>query len=233
MTTPTQEKSIIQPDLVETLAVLKQDIFATLNCVKVGKITAFDGTKQTAQIQLLFKRVLPDGTTMSHPLLVDCPVFTLQGGGGFIQFPIAAGDNCLVLFSDRNLDAWFSSGAEAAPFDRRCHDLSDGICLVGLNSLAGSLPAVATDAVNLTYAGATVQLKSGSVKFIDGGGAEVDFSAGLIKIKNGTTTLLTLLNGLIDVISATLVQGPSNYPLTAATIAALNAYKLTLAGLLQ
>lgn len=249
MTTITQEKSIIEPDLVETLSVLKEDIFATLNCVKVGKIASFDETKKTAQVQLLFKRVLPDGTTQSHPLLVDCPVFTLQGGGGFLQFPIAPDDQCIVLFSDRNLDAWFSSGAEAAPFDRRCHDLSDGICLVGLNSLASALPAPATDAARLSYAGSLIELKDGIVTITagdetltfsggewtvsDAGGALIGTAGALIKIQNNVTTLKTLLDGLIDVLTAATVQGPGTYPLTAATIAALNLYKLQIAALLQ
>jgi hypothetical protein len=246
---PSQEKSIIAPDAIEALSVFKQDIFATLNCVKVGKIVTFDGTKQTAEIKLLFKRTLPDGSVQPYPLLVDCPVFTPQGGGGFIQFPIKAGDNCLVLFSDRNLDAWYSAGDEAAPLDGRCHDLSDGICLVGLNSLASSLPAAAADAVTLSYAGAVVTLKAdvvtitaggstltftgGNWTVSDSGGAQLGTAGALVKLSNGSTTLLTLLNGLIDVLTAALVQGPSNYPLTAATIAALNAYKVTLAGLLQ
>ena len=233
MTTSLRGKSIIEPDLIETLSILKRDIFLSLNCVKIGEIVSFDPAKKTAVAKLLFKRSLPDGTIMSHPELVDCPVFTLQGGGGFMQFPVASGDQCLILFSDRSLDVWSSFGTEEVPSDGRAHDLSDGICLVGLNSPANPIPAASLDAVTLSYAGASIVLKSGAVTLIDGSGAQLVFTGGLIKINNGSTTLLTLLNGLIDVISAALVQGPTTFPLTSATIAALNLYKVQLAGLLQ
>ncbi len=133
--------SVLSPELLDAFGQLKLDITRTMNCVKIGSIQSFDRTKKTAQVQILFKRVLNDGTQADYPILVDCPVFTLQGGGGAIQFPIAAGDNCLILFSDRNLDAWFSNGTASAPFDARCHDLSDGLCLVGINSLGSSLDA--------------------------------------------------------------------------------------------
>ncbi len=245
-------KPIIEPTLIETLQALKADVFKNMNCVKPGEIQSFDPAKKTASVKVLFRRLLGDGVTVTdYPVLIDCPVFTLQGGGGFIQFPIAAGDQCLVLFADNNLDAWFLNGAASVPYDDRAHDLSDGIAIVGLNSLASAMPAYQANKFVISYGGAEIDLASGTITFKSAASnSEIDLSAGaagikngsggevtitaasLVKIANNTTTLLTLLDGLIDVISATLVQGPSNYPLTAATIAALNAYKVVLAGLL-
>lgn len=232
-------KSLIAPEVYDALLAMKQDTFRSLNCVKVGQIQSFNGTKRTAQIQILFKRVVPSatsptGTTVQdYPLLIDCPVFTLQGGGGYIQFPIAAGDQCLVLFSDRNLDAWFQNGSPAAPFDDRCHDISDGIAIVGLNSLASSMDSYPTDKVRIAYQGQTFELTSSGINWIADGGAEIDLDGALVAIKNNTTTLLTLLNGLIDVIAAITIQTSGTPPLTAVSIAALQAYKLQLAALLE
>ncbi len=209
--------TIPDPQLTDTLFQLKLDIFRNLNAVKVGQIQSFDGTRRTVVAQILFKRILNDGTVADYPVLVDCPVFTLQGGGGAIQFPIAKGDTCLLLFSDRNMDAWFKNGASAAPFDARCHDLSDGIALVGLNALGSVLPAYETSVAKFSYDGATIGL-----------------SGGMIAIKNGTTNLLTLLDAFIDVLAALTVQdGATTLPLTTAAIAALNAFKLQFAVLLQ
>ncbi len=111
-------KPIVEPTLIETLQSLKSDVFKNLYCHVPGRIESFDGAKKTATVQLLFASQLPDGTTVNYPVLVDCPVFTYQGGGGSFQAPITAGDPCLVVFADRNLDAWFQNGAAAIPFDQ-------------------------------------------------------------------------------------------------------------------
>lgn len=210
--------TVMDPELLDALTQLKLDIFRSMHCVKVGQIQSFDGNKKTAKVQVLFKRVLVNGVIGDYPVLVDCPVVTLQGGGGSIQFPIVAGDNCLLFFADRNIDAWFKNGTAAAPFDARCHDISDGFALVGVNSLASSLEAYDDNRAKFSY-----------------DGAQVSLSGGLVRASNNTTTLLTLLNGLIDVLTAALVQGPASatYPFTAATIAALTAYKLQFAELLE
>lgn len=202
-----QTKAVMDPGLTDAMTALKQDIFRSINCVKIGTVQLFDGTKKTASIKLLFKRVLPNGTIASYPVLVDCPVFTLQGGGGAVQMPISAGDQCIVLFSDRNIDAWFKTGSESAPLNGRAHDLSDGIALVGLNSLTSSLANYETGKLRI---------------FFDG--AEIDFASSILTLKNATTTLLQLMEGFIDVLKTLEVNGP--IALTAGSIAALEAYKL-------
>jgi hypothetical protein len=230
-----QNKTIIPPTLADVLFNLKQDIFSTMNCVKIGKIIKFDGTKKTAQIQILFKRVLPDGTIQSLPLLVDCPVLTPQGGGGALQFPIAAGDQCLVLFSDRRIDEWLQNGAEAAPGDGRMHDLSDGIAIVGLNALNSSLPAYPTNKVLMTYQGSTVELDAAGIKFIGSGGGEIDIQAAITTIKNGSTTLFTLIGAFLTMLEALTIaddEGGAILPLTAASIAAIEAFRAQFAALL-
>lgn len=228
----TQKKTIVDPDLTDVLSIFKQDLLATMNCVKIGQIQSFDPAKKTAQIKILFKRVLPDMTTVSYPQLVDAPVVTLQGGGGAIQFPIKAGDQCLLFFSDRRLDEWYQNGSESAPGDPRMHDLSDAICLVGVNPLNSSLGTAPTDRVVLSYQGSRFELTATGWNFIGTGSAEIDLTGAIVTIKNNTTTLLTLLDGLIDVVAAITVQTGGTPPLTAASIAALQAQKLVLATLL-
>lgn len=137
-------KTIAVPEMADLADAIKRDLTRSLNCVKIGRIERFDATKKTAEIQILFKRVTPGGI-VSYPLLVDCPVFTLQGGGGAVQMPVQAGDACIVLFADRSIDIWFSNGSEAAPDSARCHDLSDGIALVGINAGNSTMAAYDTN----------------------------------------------------------------------------------------
>lgn len=230
---PLQQKSIIEPELADVLANFKQDIFATLHSIKVGQIFSFDPSRKTAEVQILFKRVLPSGEIQSYPLLVDCPVYTPQGGGGALQFPIAAGDQCLVLFADRRLDEWFQNGGEAAPGDGRMHDISDAIALVGINALNSTLPDYPTDKIVLSYMGTTFEMTSTGWKFVAPGGAEIDLDT-LVTIKNNATTLNTLLTNFITLLETLTVQDPISgpIPLTAASIAALEAFKAQFALLL-
>jgi len=207
--------TIPDPQLADALSQMKQDIFRTMHCVKVGQVQSFDATRRTVQAQILFKRVLNDGSIADYPVLVDCPVFTLQGGGASIQFPIAAGDQCLLLFSDRNLDAWFQNGSAAAPFDARCHDLSDGIALVGLNALSSDLDGYQANIAKIFY-----------------DGAQISMSGGLIKIRNTATSLLTLMQNLGTILESATID-TTHGVFSGATITALTAWALSLQELLQ
>lgn len=86
--------------------------------------------------------------SMQMPVLLDCPIQWQGGGGVTLTFPIVAGDECLVVFSARCIDAWFQQGfvpgqaGQAVnghqpmdPPDLRMHNLSDGFALVGVRSL--------------------------------------------------------------------------------------------------
>lgn len=123
----------LPPDLRVFGNDLKAEIFATLNCVQVGKIEKVTPGEQTVEISLQIKRAAVDGTSTAYPVLVDCPYFVLQGGGAYIDMPISVGDYCLVLFCDRNIDTWWSTANVADPATPRKHSLSDGFALVGLN----------------------------------------------------------------------------------------------------
>lgn len=215
-----QQKSIIEPDLTQVLVNFKQDMFSTLNCVKIGQIQDYDATTQTARVQILFKRILPDGTIQSYQPLVDVPVFVLQGGGAALQMPVQAGDQGILLFSDRCIDQWLQNGGEASPIQGRMHHLSDAILLVGVNANTNVFSAAA-DQVILSYQGQKIRLNSTGIALIGAGGAEIDLVSEIITLKNTSTTLLTLINNLVTAILALQVTGP--LPLTPAAITAITA----------
>lgn len=157
-------KSVVDPTLYSLIQELKADIFKNLNAVKIGSIQSFDTTTRMATVQIAFKRILNNGDILSIPVLLDCPVFTLQGGGAAFQAPIEIGDECIVLFADANIDAWYANGGQSAPADGRQHDLSDGIVLVGLNPLARPLLTfLEDDEAGLADADAKVAIKMGKV----------------------------------------------------------------------
>ncbi len=101
-----------------------------------GIILSFDPAKMTCEVQPAIQGTRADpktGETSHHdlPPLVDCPVCFPSGGDAILTFPIAAGDECLVVFSSRCIDAWWQQGGVQPPMSFRMHDLSDGFVLPG------------------------------------------------------------------------------------------------------
>lgn len=117
-----------------------------------GIIQSFNNTAMTCVVQpaIMGQQRKEDGSVLSieMPLLLDCPV-QFQGGGGCTgTFPIAEGDECLVVFSSRCIDSWWQSGGIQAQAELRMHDLSDGFVLPGIRSQ----PRVLSGGVSTTEA---------------------------------------------------------------------------------
>ena len=140
---------------------LKADIFNSLNCHRIGIIQSFNSTNQTAKIKLVDKRILAgyEGTQAKEfSLLIDVPIFIVSGGGAWLNQPIQAGDECLVLFNDRNIDRWFSSGNIQPPENSRAHSLQDGLAIVGFHSQLKKLTNFSTANFGLNFQNAKLQI---------------------------------------------------------------------------
>ena len=101
-----------------------------------GIIDSFDAVRRVATVLPAYNRVYNDGTVVHMPLIPDLPVQTIQGGGVHAAFPIKRGDECTVVFSDIDLDAWFKAGGQQTPLTAGRHKIASGFVLVGPNSLA-------------------------------------------------------------------------------------------------
>lgn len=179
--------TVPEPKLEDLFNVFGRKLKIDMNCVKIGTIQSINYATMTATIQILFQQQMRNGTYQALPLLSDVPVFTLQGGGFSLEFPIAAGDTCLVLFADRNIDNWFTSGGLMPPADGRLHALSDAIALVGLNSAAKPL---------------TPTPSSSEARLVDRAGTtKVGLSGGKVTIANASGTLLTVLTNLVTALN--------------------------------
>jgi len=179
----------------------KADIFSTFHCVQIGKIEKVTAAEQTVEVTLQIKRPAADGTSSAIPLLVDVPYMVLQGGGSYIDLPIAKGDYCIVLFNDRDIDTWWSTANMADPSSSRKHDLSDGIAIVGLNPKTKPLP----------MQGATVGIIGGPNK---------------INLENSTGKFDQWMADFIDAIVGIKTFGsPPSHTLTPDTISKFTALK--------
>lgn len=230
--TPSMPYNPSMPDfrLKDLLDLVKRDIKKELNCHAVATVQSFTNGAGTNSPARLTATINYQKTTFElndagqyvpvltpYPILVDCPVIVLGGGGARMTFPIAPGDECLVLFNDRDLDNWYQGATTLGVPTARMHSFADGIALVGLYN---SNRAFSTyDAVRAVLYGT--------------GSAYVGVGPSLIKIANNATTLNTQLQALITqlkdltnacaaiTVTCAAPGNPSTVPINAATITAV------------
>lgn len=140
-------------DLTAGVLAALQGLQAGIYTALPGIVQSFDPAKRTVTIQPAIKAQVqaPDGSKswVTLPLLVDCPV-VFPGGGGFVlTFPLAAGDETLVIVASRCIDAWWQSGGVQVQAELRMHDLSDSFCLAGISSVPNVQSAISTTNVQL------------------------------------------------------------------------------------
>lgn len=116
-------------------------------------IQSFDPDKRTctAQPAIRYQMTNYDNTKkwVTLPIIVDIPVIFPSGGGYTLTFPIKQGDECLLVFASRCIDAWWYSSGVQNQDDIRFHDYSDGFALVGVNSRPKVIPNISTNSVQL------------------------------------------------------------------------------------
>lgn len=197
------------PELEDIKAQIKKEVMMDIMCHHVGIIESFDAAKQMATVRIVYKRTffrqldsgLVNADLIPYPTLVDVPVVFLRGGPAKLRFPVAAGDECLLLFADRDIDNWLMTGdSEGGCNTLRMHSVSDAVALVGLASIDNVIPSFPADRGGLIWgegenapeafvSAAGAALQRGDTKVI--AGAKVTF-------ENATTTLKTELQALID-----------------------------------
>jgi len=165
-----------------------------------GVIKSFNAAAMTVVVQPTIQSLYTDTKTnkkswINLPLLLDV-IVVLQGGGGMtFTTPISAGDECLVVFASRCIDAWWQNGSTNAAgtiqpspqSELRMHDLSDGFAIVGLRSN----PRVLTN-----YSTASAQIRD------DSGATIVDV--------NGASGVITLTAATVNIVGAANITGNLN-----------------------
>ena len=202
-------KQISNVNLTDVLNELKNDIFASFNCHRIGRINSFDSSKQVAEVELIDKPVIAteDGNiNKNYPLLADCPVYINKGTNGGFTRPITVGEYCIVHFNDRDIENWFVNGVVSEPKSKRTHNLTDGLVTVGYFSQANTITDFNNSATEMNYQGTKVSLDS-----------KVGISNDAQDLKSLITQLITVLNNLqvLDPVSG-------NLPITSATASSLS-----------
>lgn len=200
-------------DPAEAQRIAADAISRSIRVAIPAKVVSFDAETQTITAQPLIREKVMNAATgdlhwVDMPELPGVPVWFPQGGPFAITFPIKEGDECLLVFMDLCIDSWLARGDVQNWSDRRRHDLSDAVALVGLNSQPNRLEDIANDALEL-------RTKNGNIRFrITEEGLEMKVGDDLgIEIIDGILNFKgdVIINGLrfMEHIHSGVVTGPS------------------------
>lgn len=123
-------------ELHDTIGLGVEFALADVHTIVVAKITSVND--KTISCVPVINRVVK-GNSKQLPEFIEVPPVILQGGDSYIAEPIAAGDYCLVLISERCYDAWYAGSDFVSPLEMRMHDYSDGFALCGVNPQATAI----------------------------------------------------------------------------------------------
>lgn len=121
----------------------------------------------------------PDGTWLDTtlPLCVDCPIVYPGGGGFTLTFPLVQGNEGVLVFSSRCIDAWWQQGGIQKQAELRMHDLSDGFFFPSGGMSNPNVP------VDVSTTGVEIRSKDGSTLI------HLESALASISLNNGRTTL--------------------------------------------
>lgn len=143
-----------------------------------GIIQSVDYGRQTCTVQLAIREQLNhegDLEWVDIPTLPDVPLFVYSGGGYCLTLPVQPGDECLVVFGDCCIDAWWQNGGVQNQADHRRHDLSDGFAIVGFRSQPNVVGGFSSGSAMLRNASGSAYIEiAGDAIHIQSGGTTID-----------------------------------------------------------
>lgn len=94
-----------------------------------GIVQSFDAEKCTVEVQPAVQAQTQDKNqnwqNVNLPVLPDVPVLFFGTAAFALTLPVAAGDEGLLVFGSRCIDAWWQQGGVQPQAENRMHDLSD------------------------------------------------------------------------------------------------------------
>lgn len=150
----------------------------------------FNPQTMTVSVQPSVQEVIRvDGipTLTTLPILDDVPISLPRAGGWSLTFPIAIGDECLLVFADMSFDHWWESGGVQKQPDGKLyrHDIGDAMAIFGITSQPRALADYATDSAQL-------RSDDGSV-VIDLASGQITLTAPATVVTSGSGTPMPLM----------------------------------------
>lgn len=206
MSDDTAAEEVTLGELLELAAASKMlDVHTSIP----ARVVNYDHTKQTVTLQILVNRMVPDGNggfvSEPFPQLLDVPVRFPRCRQFTITFPLVAGDCGRLVFSERSIAAWRTTGSQCDPGDLDMHGLDGATFDPGLDDDAH--PAASHSATDM-FVGSDTAAES-RIRFKPSGGMQLGDGAtlGVARKTDGLTAssqlaawalvVETVINGVI------------------------------------
>ena len=140
------------------------EVFTALPATVV-KFNVPDEVTVSAQATVQYQQRKPDGTWnyLTLPPCIHCPILFPRGGPFVMTFPLAVGDEGLLIFASRCIDNWWLQGGIQKQAELRMHDISDGFFLPGCFSQPNVPSNISTTDFQLRTLDGTMSLALNSV----------------------------------------------------------------------
>ena len=141
--------------------VLSQWSRANLHTAMPGIVDSYDGETRRARIRPALRLVMTgteigeDGEELERALAVNIPVLWPASGGYTMLMPLAAGDRGWMMFSERGMTEFLSTGELATPDKARFFDEADAVFMPCDFGHPDATPASTTGACLQTHDGST------------------------------------------------------------------------------
>lgn len=132
MTNSFFNSNVNDPNLYMLLQQTENNVFATLNCLRVGIIDKILDNNM-AQCSIGNKKLMGTNADGSAIWQNYAPIFArlyfIGNSENYINYPVKVGQLCLLFFCDREIESVFATGEVSSLNSTRMHNLTDCICL--------------------------------------------------------------------------------------------------------
>lgn len=196
------------PDLGAVLKYTNNSILQKLNCIKPAIVQSFDIENLTVNVQIAEKKIIginKDGTNK----VADYPEIKAKicYASPFITCPIEQGQECIILFSDREIESWFITGQAQTPSYTRMHSITDAFAIFGIRSIPQMIQ-ILSEALHLFYYGTDLQLGVGDIisnapSYTINANSQININAPVVNV-NGNLNVSSGYSGTVPCGSAVL-----------------------------
>lgn len=118
-------------EVVQEIENTVRDGLKGIHTAMPGEITSFDPGSGRATVKPNGQYTSSSGKRMAYPQISDVPVVfpVCQSAGAGIAFPVKAGDSCIIIVSEVELDEWRSGGESEGSLR---FDLTNAMAVPGL-----------------------------------------------------------------------------------------------------
>jgi hypothetical protein len=156
-----------QTDHLEAVQTAHDGRQSQIHTAMPAKVVSYNPGQHTVNVQPMVQGLRTGSDGKVNPVTIaelhDVPVIYPGGGHQLITYPIAVGDECLIIFAERSIDHWWQLGTLNPPSDWRMHDINDGFALMGIRSLPnvpGGGAAGGTANAGAAISTSTMQIRS-------------------------------------------------------------------------